>query len=126
MTNCDYAKHEGAKSEKDLLLCLKTFQNIDKHNWLKMCNLNGNKLNNMENTISKNISDISNTALTNIGIINIDENLDGLICPFVAPDSDKSTSGIEIKKFAVSNKKPTMEELRKIRLEKYLVNQING
>ena len=110
MTNCDYAKHEGKKSEKDLSLCLKTFQNIDKDNWLKMCNLNGNKLNNMEN----------------IGIINIDKNLDGLIYPVIAPDSDKSTYEIGIKEISISNKKPTMEELRKIRLEKYLANQINA
>jgi hypothetical protein len=97
MTNCDYAKHEGAKSEKDLSLCLKTFQNIDKDNWLKMCNLNENILNNIENIISENISDISNTALTNIGIINIEEKI----------------------------AKPSIEELRKIRLEKYSTNQIS-
>ena len=44
MTNCDYAKHEGKKSEKDMSLCIGTFRNIDKTNWLKMCNLHSKNL----------------------------------------------------------------------------------
>ena len=44
MTNCEYARHEGKKSEKDLSLCLKTFQNINKDDWLKMCDTEGIKV----------------------------------------------------------------------------------
>ena len=44
MTNCEYARHEGKKSEKDLSLCLKTFQNINKDDWLKMCDTDGSKI----------------------------------------------------------------------------------
>ena len=44
MTNCEYARHEGKKSEKDLSLCLKTLQNITSDEWLKMCHVEGIKV----------------------------------------------------------------------------------
>lgn len=97
MTNCDYAKHEGTKSEKDLSLCLKTFQNIDKDNWLKMCNLNGNILNN--------------------GINDCNENILIKTCEEIKTQEIKET-----KKNIIVNKKPSIEELRKLRLEKYTAN----
>jgi predicted helicase len=31
MTNCEYARHEGKKSYKDLSICLRTFQKISKN-----------------------------------------------------------------------------------------------
>jgi hypothetical protein len=34
----------GKKTEKDLSLCIGTFRNISKDNWIKMCNLKGNTL----------------------------------------------------------------------------------
>lgn len=102
MTNCDYAKHEGAKSEKDLSLCLKTFQNIDKDNWLKMCNLNGNKLNNI--IINNEINDFNGNILNKI-------------C-----EENKIHEIKKTKKNTDINKKPSLEELRKLRLEKYTAN----
>jgi hypothetical protein len=44
MTNCDYTRRQGAKTNADLSICLKTFQNIDKDQWLKMCNKHGQSL----------------------------------------------------------------------------------
>jgi predicted helicase len=37
MTNCEYARHEGKKSYKDLSICLRTFQKISKNDWFNMC-----------------------------------------------------------------------------------------
>jgi predicted helicase len=44
MTNCDYVLHQGIKTNQDISLCLKTFQNITKDDWLKMCDTNGENL----------------------------------------------------------------------------------
>jgi len=41
MTNCDYTRHQGEKTNKDLSFCLKTFQNITKDEWLTMCKVEG-------------------------------------------------------------------------------------
>lgn len=42
MTNCDYVRHMGKKTPKDLSICLKTFQKITKEQWTRMCGLEGN------------------------------------------------------------------------------------
>ena len=44
MTNCDYTRHQGGKTNKDLSICLKTFQNLQKEEWTKLCNLAGSTL----------------------------------------------------------------------------------
>ena len=44
MTNCDYTRHEGKKTEKDMSLCLGTFRGIPKEGWLKMCGSEGSLL----------------------------------------------------------------------------------
>ena len=44
MTNCDYTRHQGDKTEKDLSICLKSFQNITKDEWLLMCDKVGEKI----------------------------------------------------------------------------------
>jgi hypothetical protein len=49
MTNCDYVRHVGEKTNKDLSICLKSFQKISKDEWLSMCNIEYHKLN--DNTI---------------------------------------------------------------------------
>jgi hypothetical protein len=41
MTNCDYARHAGKKTPKDLSICLKTFQNTTKEEWTRMCEIKG-------------------------------------------------------------------------------------
>ena len=71
MTNCDYTRHQGNKNVKDLSICLKTFQNIDTENWLKMCNIKSNKIfiNNEinENEINEiNKNEINNEILRNL------------------------------------------------------------
>ena len=42
MTTCDYTRHMGKKTPKDISICLKTFQNITKEEWTAMCQLDGN------------------------------------------------------------------------------------
>ena len=49
MTNCDYTRHQGNKTIKDLSICLKTFQNITKDEWILMCNVNGLQIDNDNN-----------------------------------------------------------------------------
>ena len=41
MTNCDYVRHMGKKTPKDLSICLKRFQSITKEQWTQMCGLEG-------------------------------------------------------------------------------------
>ena len=41
MTNCDYVRHMGKKTSKDLSICLRTFQKITKDQWARMCELKG-------------------------------------------------------------------------------------
>ena len=41
VTNCDYARHMGKKSKKDLSICMKTLRKITKEQWTKMCQLEG-------------------------------------------------------------------------------------
>ena len=41
MTNCDYTRHQGERTNADVSICLKTFQNINKDQWLEMCNKHG-------------------------------------------------------------------------------------
>ena len=49
MTNCDYTRHQGVKTEKDLSICLQTFRSIKPEDWLKMCNVEGNQLEPLKN-----------------------------------------------------------------------------
>ena len=41
MTNCDYCRHMGKKTAKDVSICLRTFQNITQEQWVQMCELEG-------------------------------------------------------------------------------------
>lgn len=56
MTNCECVTHMGKKTEKDQSICIGTFRNISKENWIKMCGITGNQLDTTEenvNTLSK-------------------------------------------------------------------------
>jgi hypothetical protein len=44
MTNCDFARHEGEKSQKDISMCIGTFRKINKDEWLLMCDVKGTTL----------------------------------------------------------------------------------
>jgi predicted helicase len=51
VTNCEYTRHAGKKTVKDVSICLKTLQGITKEQWTKMCELEGNKI--CENIVQK-------------------------------------------------------------------------
>lgn len=53
MTNCDYVRHMGKKTSKDMSLCLKTFQNTTKEQWIRMCGVEGHTV---TETVSKPLS----------------------------------------------------------------------
>jgi hypothetical protein len=44
MTNCESIKHEGVRTEKDISICIGTFRNITSEEWVKMCEIEGNKI----------------------------------------------------------------------------------
>ena len=44
MTNCEFIIHMGKKTEKDQSICIGTFRNISKEDWIKMCGLTGTQL----------------------------------------------------------------------------------
>ena len=46
MTNCDYTRHQGPKGPKDLSICLGTFRNVKTDEWLKMCKIEGQQMQN--------------------------------------------------------------------------------
>jgi predicted helicase len=56
MTNCEYITHMGKKTEKDQSICIGTFRNISKEEWVKMCGLSGNI---MSNELEQNINIVS-------------------------------------------------------------------
>ena len=41
MTNCDYVRHMGKKTPKDLSICLARFRKMTKEQWTSMCGLEG-------------------------------------------------------------------------------------
>jgi len=44
MTNCDYTKHQGPKTEKDISICLGTLRGISTEAWIKLCGIEGQSL----------------------------------------------------------------------------------
>jgi len=59
MTNCIYTRHQGEKTSKDISICLKSFQNITKDEWLKMCNKEGYFINDNNSQDLENISELN-------------------------------------------------------------------
>ena len=53
MTNCNYARHVGKKTEKDLSICVGTFRKITKEDWTKMCQITGHII---EDNIQKSLT----------------------------------------------------------------------
>ena len=41
ITNCDYVRHVGKKTSKDMSLCIGSFRKITKEEWTKMCQISG-------------------------------------------------------------------------------------
>ena len=58
MTNCDYTRHQGVKTEKDLSICLQTFRSIPSEDWLKMCNVEGHNLDLQKNPSAKDLREL--------------------------------------------------------------------
>lgn len=44
MTNCDYVRHMGKKTPKDLSICIRRFQRITVGEWTQMCQIKGDVL----------------------------------------------------------------------------------
>jgi len=56
VTNCEYTRHAGKKTEKDVSICLKTLQGITKEQWTRMCELEGHVL--TESSNPKNLQEL--------------------------------------------------------------------
>jgi len=54
MTNCDYCRHMGKKTVKDVSICLKTLQSITKEQWIEMCEKKGDVV---DSTVKKLTAD---------------------------------------------------------------------
>lgn len=44
VTNCEYVRHQGKKSNKDLSICIRKLRGTTKEQWAQMCELQGNVL----------------------------------------------------------------------------------
>jgi predicted helicase len=58
MTNCDYVRHAGKKTPKDVSICLKTFQNTTKEEWTRMCSLEGHAVEEETKSIPKTAEEL--------------------------------------------------------------------
>ena len=54
MTNCEYCRHMGKKTVKDVSICLKTLQSITKEQWIEMCEKKGDVV---DSTVKKLTAD---------------------------------------------------------------------
>jgi hypothetical protein len=66
MTNCEYANHMGQKTEKDLSICIGTFRGISKEDWIKMCGLIGNTI---QDKVDAPVVENTNILISNIQTI---------------------------------------------------------
>jgi len=111
MTNCDFARHEGERTDKDLSICIGTFRKISLDEWTSMCDLTGHIVGEGENNY------INEIKTNEIETINIQQDVD------LDTDEDtnsKETKNKEIKKpIKKTIKNPTKEELRLLRLAYY-------
>jgi len=61
MTNCDYVRHQGKKTNKDISYVLNTFRTMSHDDWLKMCNVSGQKI---SDVVADPISEAQTEATT--------------------------------------------------------------
>lgn len=52
MTTCDYCRHQGEKTEKDLSICIGSFRAITKEQWIQLCGIEGSTLDHSQNPTS--------------------------------------------------------------------------
>ena len=102
MTNCNYARHEGKKSAKDISYCLKTFQNMTQDQWTTLCEIKGNQL----------VSPPSDAAETQLEDAQLAE---------AKPETTKNSIVPVVKQnpWALLDRPLTQEELRAARLAYY-------
>jgi hypothetical protein len=109
MTNCDFARHEGERTDKDLSICIGTFRKISLDEWTSMCDLTGHIVGEGENESNY----INETNLEKDKDANIDTD----------EDEDIDKENIKKKDIKKPIKKiinnPTKEELRLLRLAYY-------
>ena len=100
VTNCEYVRHQGKKSTKDLSICIKKLQGISKEHWTQMCELKGNML---------APPPVPAPA--------------PVLAPVPAPEPSSSSNTVVPKKQKRTKKeevpKPTLEELRALRLARF-------
>lgn len=53
MTNCDYVRHMGKKTPKDLSICLQRFRKITSGQWMDICGMKGTPLTETEANTKK-------------------------------------------------------------------------
>ena len=63
MTNCDYVRHMGKKTPRDLSICLARLRNITKEQWTAMCGLTGHVLETPKATVLSQ-EELRNARLT--------------------------------------------------------------
>lgn len=105
MTNCDFVRHEGEKTDKDLSVCIGTFRKITKGEWLLMCDVKGSTLN---DTILKNENEYINEIKPNSN----------------EQSNEQSIKYIDQLSTNVNLDKPSKEDLRLLRLAYYAKNNI--
>jgi hypothetical protein len=99
VTNCEYVRHQGKKTNKDLSVCIRKLRGITKEQWTRMCELQGNVL--APTPVPVQASNI------------VDE-------PAPAPEpKPKSSPKPKPKPKKETTPKPTLEELRALRLARF-------
>lgn len=63
MTNCDYVRHAGKKTPKDVSICLRSFQTISKEDWTCMCEIEGYQVEVTPSSRPKNLEELRNLRL---------------------------------------------------------------
>jgi hypothetical protein len=96
MTNCDFVRHEGEKTDKDLSICIGTFRKITKDEWILMCDVKGSTLN---EALMKNDNEYINEIKPEL--------------------NDESNEYINQLSKNVNLDKPSKEDLRLLRLAYY-------
>ena len=130
MTNCSYTRHQGKKTAQDLSICLKTLQNINKDDWLKMCGKTPNILGykcNIEPVIGSIIEPVIEPIIEpiieqNINIEPVIEqniNTEPNIEPIIELNNLPILQTIKVKKNKSKIIIPTKEEIRKLREKFY-------
>jgi len=118
MTNCIYTRHQGKKTAQDVSYCLKTLQNITKDEWLRMCNVHGNKL--VLNEVKSELISFEEKIINEV----VSKCDDKVVSEVVNEVKEKVVSEVKEKVVKKQNKKPTSvvlskEELRNVRNSYY-------